>query len=328
MKFFKQKVRKIFAKIITAIFLFPFPKLRRDVKRALQSGGLILDTIWRYRHGEPKTFKYNLSLLLCVRDEGRNLAEWIEYHLLQGVEHFYIYDNDSKDDTQQVLLPYVERGLVSLIPFTGRGQQVAMYRDAIMKFRDETRWLGIIDCDEFFFLKNGQRLADFIRGYEGFSQLLVHWVFYGSSGRRERGEGLVVERFRMHAQKPSSITKAILNPRKVFVLGVHSSRVIGDSCNETKKAVHLSYVDGILCCNEEPPVANLICLNHYCVKSWEEFLEKRARGNVVLPLDAPSAKCSEEFFKSADYNDVTDPPELMDPYAEKIRTALGMPPRG
>ena len=88
MRFFWQKIRKIGAKIITAIFLFPFPKLRRDVKGALQTGGLVADAMWRYRHGEPKNFKYYLSLLVCVRNEGKNLAEWIEYHLLQGVEQF------------------------------------------------------------------------------------------------------------------------------------------------------------------------------------------------------------------------------------------------
>ena len=327
MRLLKQKVRKLLAKIVTSILLFPFPTLRRDVKRALQSGGLILDTMWKYRLGEPEKFKYNLSLLICVRDESKNIAEWLEYHLLQGVEHFYIYDNDSEDDTRQVLLPYVERGLVSLIPFHGRGQQVAMYRDGIKKFRDETRWLGIIDCDEFFFLQNGQKLADFIREYEDFSQLLVHWVFYGSSGRRERGEGLVIERFRMHAQKPSNLTKSILNPRKVLVVGVHASHVIGDSCKETKKKVPHRYDNGILCYGEGAPVADLIRINHYCIKSYEEFMEKRARGDVIVSQGGPSAKCSDEFFQSVDCNDVTDPPEFMDPFAAKIRTALGMPTR-
>ena len=83
MRLLKQKVRKLLAKIVTSILLFPFPTLRRDVKRALQSGGLILDTMWKYRLGEPEKFKYNLSLLICVRDESKNIAEWLEYHLLQ-----------------------------------------------------------------------------------------------------------------------------------------------------------------------------------------------------------------------------------------------------
>ncbi len=319
MKLFKQKARKILSKIVTAIFLFPFPKLRRDVKRVIMHGGLILDTLWKYRHGEPEHFKYELSLLLCARNEGKNIAEWIEYHLLHGVEHFYIYDNDSEDNTRQVLLPYIERGLVTMISFHGRGQQVAMYRDAIMKFRDETRWMGITDCDEFFFLRDGRRLIDFIRGYEDFSQILVHWVLYGSSGRRERGEGLVIERFRMHATGPTALTKAILNPRRVLEIGVHSSHVLGNSCNETKKAVcHIRDY------NEETPVANLIRLNHYCIKSWEEFLEKRSRGDVALQQNCPSQKCSEAFFQSMDINDVVDSPSLMDPYAKQIRMALGM----
>ncbi len=29
-----------------------------------------------------------------VKDEADALVEWIEYHLLLGVDHFYIYDNN------------------------------------------------------------------------------------------------------------------------------------------------------------------------------------------------------------------------------------------
>ena len=40
------------------------------------------------------------------------LAEWIEFHRLIGVERFFLYDNGSADDHEQVLAPYVDEGIV------------------------------------------------------------------------------------------------------------------------------------------------------------------------------------------------------------------------
>ena len=38
-----------------------------------------------------------------LKDEADALMEWIEYHALLGVEHFYVYDNLSGDDLQRRL---------------------------------------------------------------------------------------------------------------------------------------------------------------------------------------------------------------------------------
>ncbi len=36
-----------------------------------------------------------------LRDEADAIVEWIEYHALLGVEHFYVYDNNSRDGLRQ-----------------------------------------------------------------------------------------------------------------------------------------------------------------------------------------------------------------------------------
>jgi len=49
------------------------------------------------------------------RDETQYLAEWLEFHLCQGVEHFFLYNHhSSSDDHEAVLAPYVAAGLVTL----------------------------------------------------------------------------------------------------------------------------------------------------------------------------------------------------------------------
>src|SRR5579883_479648 len=59
--------------------------------------------------------KYNLSIVAIFRNEKPYLREWIEYHRLVGVDHFYLYNNKSSDGSLEVLSPFIARGIVTLI---------------------------------------------------------------------------------------------------------------------------------------------------------------------------------------------------------------------
>ena len=60
---------------------------------------------------DKNLFLYDLAVVAIFKDEGKYLKEWLDYHLLAGVEHFYLYNNDSSDDYQEVLAPYVKANL-------------------------------------------------------------------------------------------------------------------------------------------------------------------------------------------------------------------------
>ena len=100
-------------------------------------------------------FLHDLSIAAILKNEGHYLKEWLDYHLLAGVDHFYLYDNDSPDNQAEVAKPYVEAGLVDYIPFPGDGvsTQLRFYNDAIKRFRFQNRYLAFIDCDEFIYPK-------------------------------------------------------------------------------------------------------------------------------------------------------------------------------
>ena len=102
--------------------------------------------------------EHYLSIAACVKDEGRYLREWIEYHLWAGVDHFYIYDNGSTDNTKEALETCMQRGIVTY-HYWVRGerlyknkQQVQVYNDAVVRYKHCTKWLAIIDADEFMAL--------------------------------------------------------------------------------------------------------------------------------------------------------------------------------
>lgn len=53
-----------------------------------------------------------LHAMVVFKDQAVYLPEWIEYYLLQGVSHFYFYDNESKDNPKATMCTYTNQGLV------------------------------------------------------------------------------------------------------------------------------------------------------------------------------------------------------------------------
>ena len=94
-------------------------------------------------------FKYNLAIVAIMKNEGPYLKEWIEFHKLVGVQKFYLYDNDSNDDTRQILDEYIKDGTVDYTFFPGQKMQLPAYNDCIEKHKNETKWLAVIDLDEY-----------------------------------------------------------------------------------------------------------------------------------------------------------------------------------
>ena len=39
---------------------------------------------------DKNLFLYDLAVVAIFKDEARYLKEWLDYHLLAGVEHFYL----------------------------------------------------------------------------------------------------------------------------------------------------------------------------------------------------------------------------------------------
>jgi hypothetical protein len=65
---------------------------------------------------QSKFQKFDVGVLAIFKGEALYLAEWLEYHLLIGVQHFWLASNDCLDEaaSNATLLPYVQAGIVTL----------------------------------------------------------------------------------------------------------------------------------------------------------------------------------------------------------------------
>ena len=106
--------------------------------------------------------KYQFYLTLCAiaKNEGRYLKEWIEYHKMLGVEKFFIYDNESSDNTREILQPYIDSNLVEYRYFPGKKMQLKAYANCVKKHKHHTRYMGFLDIDEFIVLINPKTIPD------------------------------------------------------------------------------------------------------------------------------------------------------------------------
>lgn len=183
-----------------------------------------------------RKFPYSLSITAIMKNEGPYLKEWLDYHILVGVEKFYLYDNESTDDTKKILNPYIKKGIVDYTYWPGKAQQQIAYTDSLNKNAEETKWMAIIDLDEFIVPVNHETIPEYLKTLpKNFAELIIGWEQYGSSGHKTKPTGLLIENYKYHAAKSWGI-KSIVNPRLVYeTLNPHTHEVAGFIIDENGK---------------------------------------------------------------------------------------------
>ena len=146
-----------------------------------------------------QTTPCNIAIGCVFKNEASWLKEWIEYHLLIGVDHFYLYNNCSDDDYLNILLPYIEKGVVELFDFYkpdfSNFDQLYLYDDLLKFSREKTKWLAIIDTDEFINPIIDKNLNDFLKKYETAASIYITWQCFGTSGVKNlQPEELLIEK--------------------------------------------------------------------------------------------------------------------------------------
>lgn len=158
------------------------------------------------------------AVCLVVRNEVRDIEEWIAYHALLGFDLQIIFDNCSDDGTGERIKAAARTADIRYHYWenrTGRFQYLA-YDAACEAYKLEFDWIAFLDSDEFLVLPGGQLVNQFLAGFEGWSALGLNWAMYGSSGHIEFPPGLVVESYTRRAGAdffPARHVKPVIRPR-------------------------------------------------------------------------------------------------------------------
>lgn len=243
--------------------------------------------------------KHNVSICAIFKNEAPYLKEWIVFNHIVGIDHFYMYNNNSEDDFLSVLQPYVESGLVTLIDWPHNQKQMECYMDCIERFASETKWLGFIDIDEFIVPKSTDNIYDFLKPFEkNRGSVNIYWRLYGSSGLLNRKmSSLVVEDFTVCWPKYCDIGKCFYNTAFGFDKKSKHSKQLHHKfwANWKGKDIPPVNIFDEVCIRGRNKAKSMdfpIQINHYFTKSYKEYAMKRAKGDVYFSINPHD----EEYF--------------------------------
>ena len=291
-------MKKFLAEIIAGLIPHKMTRNRwRGILRYGLRNAYRLKREIKNNHSQPKHY---LSVCVIAKNEGPYFKEWLEWHISMGVDKFYVYDNDSTDETREILKPYIEKGIVDYTPFPGYRRQLAAYDDCFQRHRFDTRWLAIIDMDEFIVPEKDASIPEFLHRFEDSPVVEINWLIYGSGGQRHRRPGTMMERFLLHSRPEHPLNhhvKSIVDPRRVYgMIGCHeAARIDGKSVDSHGNRIRIAWRD-------REPIHDVIKVNHYAVRSYEEFAEKQLRGRA----SGRAREVKEEYFTRFDLNDIDD----------------------
>ena len=205
-----------------------------------------------------------LSVITIFKNETMIIKEWIEHHLWQGVEHFYLIDNGSSDDYLDVIKPYMDKSLISLYVLPEQHKQIEHYNTVYNKIKNETEWLAIIDVDEYLYCTSPNMIMrDIIKTLNFENIIRLYWYRFGSSGFDKQPEEIrtsFVMRFN-DVCKERHQSKSIIKTSSFISLGIHKHQNI-------KNLIFYNNND-------------ILRINHYQIMSKEYFEKiKMVNGDV------------------------------------------------
>jgi hypothetical protein len=263
----------------------------------------------------PFRRKYRLAIVTVVKNEARDILEWLSVHRMLGADRFLVFDDGSDDGLQELLQPWISAGLLEILA-AGQRSQLENLRLGLRRLRWSADWVAFLDADEFLWSPAEDSLLGGLNKMGTASSIFVPWQLFGSNGHSDhpRGRGVLEtytaclpyedaigsrtlskRRQLSRARRGDVVTgdplqgKLIVNPRRVFrVSGLHQvilwvgSTQLEDGAKWTYGA-HLSYCP------------RLLMINHYWSKSIAD-LRRKAAAKELMRHRLGQTSSSEDFF--------------------------------
>lgn len=219
------------------------------------------------------------------------IKEWVEYHRLLGVDHFWLYDDASTDNWQSELSSYINSGLVEVFYWPAgkpdwTGGQVAAFHDGLKRSIGVARWVALLDLDEFILPMQDKSITECLeKRFFNVSAVYVNWHHFGTSGiTLDNHEPILSRLIRCSSKNHSrnAVGKSIIRPECARIEALWTQHfcpltegvyVDGDG-NQT-----LTFCGTDLKSNDGKNHSKYIRINHYAHRDENYFL------NVRLPRD-------------------------------------------
>jgi hypothetical protein len=231
----------------------------------------------------------------CLRNEGPYVVDWIAHHLAAGFDHMLVLTHDCNDGSAELLDALSVDDRITHLPFKFTADKTVQWqalniakKHPLVKAAD---WVMFFDCDEYMNLPDGfDNLPALIATMPEAEAIAFPWRLFGAAGQEAYDTAPVTQRFRMCAPHGmnyplSSLFKTLFKPTAFRQMGVHRPRNKKDqsavwfASNGQRLTDQFAQQDKAISLMNAVRFDNSIAyMNHYSVRSAQEFMLKAQRG--------------------------------------------------
>jgi hypothetical protein len=239
-----------------------------------------------------------ITAVLCVKNEGAFLLEWLAHHRACGITDFLVYSNESDDGSDAMLERLAELGWLAHVrnpgPYEEGPQWAALKQADRHPLVRKADWLITFDIDEFINVHVGDRtIPALLAALPEATAIPLTWRMFGNAGVARYTDAPVTETFTraappvLHWPWRALMVKTLYrNDGSYRKLGVHrprnpdptrlaSQRWFDGSGGELPPLFHTQRIFA----DPGRDTTRLAQLNHYALGSAEGFVLKCDRGN-------------------------------------------------
>lgn len=258
-----------------------------------------------------------LRLVACaMKDEAPYILEWVAYNRVIGFDRIVIGSNDSSDGTDKILAALADNEIIHHVTNKVRSHEApqhAFYEklQKIDVFRD-VEWLAIIDADEFINIHVGQGfLDDLILAASGADIVQLNWAVFGDNGHKFFADVPVIERFTKRIAEKNRINagckcltrqpqrfERLRNHNPAAYLGSEALSVFSGGGKLRRYAPNINLTEALQYTEAENVNFKIAQINHYAIKSSQEYSLRQVRGNGGLPASRISQQRYDDKYFS------------------------------
>lgn len=283
--------------------------------------------------------KQQICIIAIFRNEAPYIIEWIAHHRLLGIQEFYIADNDSDDESQQILKKLKEAGYCEWIPWITEGDvkpQLPAYRKLLSMLPEPTDWVAFLDADEYIWPTSNISIGDFLRSIpEKTGAIAMNWAVYGSSEHYNYTPEPSTIRFTWHADKTRNANlnfKTLARPNAIIDFTCPHNAILKEGyhhihTDSTPKTSLLpaDRPEEYKHCQSQSLCWEFFRINHYIIRSWSEFIQKKAQRGRAYSRSALKSI----YFWGHDFHDKEEIPSpayttALETEIDRIERAIGL----
>lgn len=270
---------------------------------------------WRkFWAGLQKAKPVQKSAPLCIaavfKNEAPFLKEWIDFHLAQGVQRFYLADNYSEDDPENVLAPYQERGQLFLSKTASTEMDAriqAQELNTLLKLIEAKEgahvWLAVVDIDEFLFNPKATSIPETLKPFEeqNLAAVVVNWLMFGHSNLPYLDPNKsMLQQLSWRAHVSLGEHKMV---KPILYLANQAGFIEGPHTPIVKGKARLIHANGVDYQAANPQIIHApLRINHYWYRSIDYYeSEKRAKRRAFG--DERSGKREADHIKACNYEE-------------------------